>query len=32
MDYDWQASQWTIPVNLTVSKTLKAGKTLRYPH
>jgi hypothetical protein len=27
MDYDWQASQWTIPVNLTVSKTLKAGKT-----
>ena len=27
MNYDWHAEQWTVPVNLTVSKTLKVGKT-----
>jgi hypothetical protein len=27
MNYDWQAEQWTIPVNLTVSKTVQIGKT-----
>lgn len=23
--YDWTTSQWTIPINLTVSKTIKLG-------
>ena len=27
MSYDWKGDQWTIPINLTVSKTLKVGKT-----
>jgi len=27
MNYDWQASQWNIPLNLTISKTLQVGKT-----
>jgi hypothetical protein len=24
--YDWQAEEWTVPVNLTVSQLLKVGK------
>ena len=27
MNYDWASDQWSIPINLTVSKTVKAGKT-----
>jgi len=27
MNYDWNADQWNIPLNLTVSKTVHAGKT-----
>ena len=27
MTYDWEASQWSIPLNLTVSKTVILGKT-----
>lgn len=27
MDYNWESEEWTIPVNLTVSKTLKWGNT-----
>ena len=27
MGYDWLLEQWTIPINLTVSKTLKVRKT-----
>ena len=27
MDYDWVSDEWTIPLNLTVSKTLKWGNT-----
>jgi len=27
MDYDWVNEEWTIPLNLTVSKTLKWGNT-----
>ena len=27
MTYDWEASQWTIPLNLTVSKTVQWGST-----
>jgi len=27
MNYDWSSQQWSIPVNLSVSKTIKAGKT-----
>lgn len=27
MNYDWVSHDWTIPVNLTVSKTTKWGKT-----
>jgi len=27
MDYDWEGEEWTIPLNLTVSKTLKWGNT-----
>jgi len=23
---DWEASQWTVPINLTVNQLLKAGK------
>ena len=26
MDYDWKANQWTIPLNLTASKTSMIGK------
>jgi len=27
MDYDWEGEEWTIPLNLTASKTLKWGNT-----
>ncbi|MGD2019735.1 MAG: hypothetical protein PVJ30_04975 [Thiohalocapsa sp.] len=27
MSYDWKAEQWTVPVNLTVNKTTRIGKT-----
>jgi hypothetical protein len=27
MNYDWQAKQWTVPLNLLVSRTIKIGKT-----
>lgn len=27
MNYDWRSRQWTVPLNLTVSKTLKVGNT-----
>jgi hypothetical protein len=27
MTYDWVEEQWTVPLNLTVSKTLKVGNT-----
>jgi len=27
MNYDWSSQQWSIPVNLTISKTITAGKT-----
>ncbi len=27
MTYDWVAEQWTIPLNLTVSKTVQWGST-----
>lgn len=27
MTYDWEGEEWTIPLNLTVSKTLKWGNT-----
>lgn len=27
MTYDWEAEQWTIPLNLTVSKTVQWGST-----
>jgi hypothetical protein len=27
MNYDWKGKEWTIPLNLTVSKTLKWGNT-----
>jgi hypothetical protein len=27
LNYDWQSDQWSIPLNLTVSKTVKIGST-----
>lgn len=27
MNYDWQSKQWTVPLNLTVGKTVKFGNT-----
>ena len=27
MNYDWEAEEWTIPLNLTVGKTIKIGNT-----
>ncbi len=27
MNYDWKVSQWTVPLNLTVGKTIILGKT-----
>jgi hypothetical protein len=27
MDYNWNSNQWTIPINLTVGKTVKIGNT-----
>jgi hypothetical protein len=27
MSYDWKGEQWTVPLNLTVSKTTRIGKT-----
>ena len=27
MNYDWAQEQWSIPLNLTVSKTIKSGNT-----
>lgn len=27
MSYDWDSSQWTVPINLTVSKTIVVGAT-----
>jgi hypothetical protein len=27
LNYDWNAEQWTIPLNLTVSKTVQIGST-----
>jgi hypothetical protein len=27
MNYDWRLEQWSIPVNLTIGKTVKVGKT-----
>ena len=27
MSYDWEASQWSIPINLTISKTVQFGRT-----
>ena len=27
MNYDWSSEQWSIPINLTVSRTIKPGKT-----
>ena len=27
MSYDWKGEEWTIPLNLQVSKTVKLGKT-----
>jgi hypothetical protein len=27
MNYDWNSNQWTIPINLTVGKTVKFGNT-----
>lgn len=26
MNYDWEASQWTIPLQMQVSKTVKIGR------
>lgn len=27
MDYNWKTKDWTVPLNLTISKTVKAGDT-----
>jgi len=27
MNYDWDTSQWTIPLNVTVGRTVMMGKT-----